>query len=80
MKPLRTITSWTSPALAEDCSGVVFTEFLVAFVPLWIFFLCLVQLAWVARADLIVKHAADSAARSAAVVLPDDPDEYGGEP
>jgi hypothetical protein len=34
----------------------------------------------VARADLIVKHAADSAARSAAVVLPDDPDEYGGEP
>jgi len=66
--------------LLQDCSGVVFVEFLIAFVPLWLFFLCVVQLALVARASLMVKHAADSAARSAAVVLPDDPAEYGGEP
>jgi hypothetical protein len=67
-------------SLAEDCSGVVFAEFLIAIVPLWVFFLCVVQLALVARASLMVKHAADSAARSAAVVLPDDPSEYGDEP
>ena len=63
-----------------DDSGVVFLEFLIAFVPLWTFFLCSIQVAFAAHADLVVKHAADSAARSAAVVLPDDPSEYGGEP
>lgn len=60
--------------------GSVFVEFLVAFIPLWIFFLCVVQLALIARASLMVRHAADAAARSAAVVLPDDPSEYAGEP
>lgn len=71
-------SSWRS--LAANREGVVFFEFLVAFVPLWVFFVCVLQLALFAQADLIVKHAADSAARSAAVVLPDDPNEYGGEP
>jgi Flp pilus assembly protein TadG len=66
-------------ALVADQGGVVFLEFLIAIVPIWTFFLCLVQLAFLAHANLIVKHAADSAARSAAVVLPDDPNEYGGE-
>jgi hypothetical protein len=47
---------------------------------MWTFFLCLVQLALIAQANLMVTHSADSAARSAAVVLPDDPDEYAGEP
>jgi len=55
-------------------------EFLIAFVPLWTFFLCLVQLAFITQANLMVKHSADAAARSAVVVLPDDPNEYGGEP
>ena len=66
-------------AFFADRRGVVFVEFLIAFVPMWTFFLCVVQLALIAHADLIVKHAADSAARSAVVVLPDDPNEYGGE-
>jgi Flp pilus assembly protein TadG len=66
--------------LFADQRGVVFLEFLIAFVPMWTFFLCSVQLAFIAHANLIVKHAADSAARSAVVVLPDDPNEYGGEP
>lgn len=61
-----------------DERGVAFVEFLVAFVPLWIFFLCIVQLALIATASLIVQHAADSAARAAAVVLPDDPSQYEG--
>ena len=59
---------------------MVFLEFLIAFVPMWTFFLCIVQLAFITQANLMLKHAADSAARSAAVVLPDDPNEYGGQP
>lgn len=66
--------------LFRDQSGVVFLEFLIGFVPIWILFLCSVQLAFIAQANLLVKHAADSAARSAAVVLADDSNEYGGEP
>lgn len=66
--------------LLVDRRGTVFLEFLIVFVPLWTFFLSLVQLALISHASLIVKHAADSAARSAIVVLPDDPSEYGGEP
>ena len=65
--------------LHADLRGVVFLEFLIAFVPVWTFFLCLVQLAFITHANLMVKHSADSAARSAVVVLPDDPNEYGGE-
>ena len=76
------MTRSRSPSLSvfADQRGVIFVEFLIAFVPLWAFFLCVVQLAFIARADLMVRHAADSAARSAVVVLPDDPNEYGGEP
>lgn len=66
--------------LLADQRGVVFLEFLIAVVPMWTFFLCLVQLALITQANLMVKHSADSAARSAVVVLPDDPEEYGGEP
>lgn len=67
-------------SLVGDQSGVVFAEFLVAFIPLWVFFLSVVQLALISHADLVVRHAADSAARSAAVTLPDDPAAYGGSP
>lgn len=66
--------------LLADQRGVVFLEFLIAFVPMWTFFLCVLQLSFIAHANLMVMHAADSAARSAVVVLPDDPNEYGGEP
>lgn len=69
----------TEPLLADQ-RGVVFLEFLIAFVPIWTFSLCLFQFAMISQADLLVRHAADAAARSASVVLPDDPGEYGGEP
>lgn len=69
-----------SGELVHDLRGVVFLEFLVAFMPVWTFALCVFQLALITRANLMVKHSADAAARSAAVVLPDDPAEYGGEP
>jgi hypothetical protein len=58
----------------------VYVEFLIAFLPVFFFFLSLVQLAFVQTANLIVKHAAVKAARAAAVVLPDDPQYYGGVP
>lgn len=74
-----TEASSSSSALLADEHGVVFLEFLIAFVPMWTFFLCVLQLAFIGHADLMVKHSADSAARSAVVVLPDDPNEYGGE-
>jgi Flp pilus assembly protein TadG len=66
--------------LARDLRGVVYLEFLIAFIPIWTFALCIFQLALIVRANLMVKHSADAAARSAVVVLPDDPSEYGGEP
>ena len=66
--------------LITDTDGVVFLEFLMAVIPLWTFAACAFQVALIAHASLIVRHSADAAARSAAVVLPDDPAEYGGEP
>lgn len=66
--------------LLTDTRGAVFLEFLMAVIPIWTFFVCILQLALIAQASLIVRHSADAAARSAAVVLPDDPAEYGGEP
>ena len=59
---------------------MVSVEFLIAFPSLWVFSLCILQLVLVARADLMVRHASECAARSAAVVLPDDPARYEGEP
>lgn len=61
-------------------SGAVSVEFLIAFPALWTFCLCIFQVVLLGRADLVVRHAAESAARSAAVVLPDDPARYRGEP
>ena len=46
-------------SLFADQRGVVFLEFLIAFVPMWTFFLCVVQLALITYANLMVKHSAD---------------------
>lgn len=61
-------------------AGAVYVEFLIAFLPIFFFFLALVQLIFVQTANLITKHAAVKAARAAVVVLPDDPKHYGGVP
>ena len=60
--------------------GAVYVEFLIAFLPVFFFFLSLVQLMFVQTANLVVKHAAVKAARAAVVVLHDDPKFYGGVP
>ena len=60
-------------------AGAVYVEFLIAFLPLFVMFMSLVQLAFVEVANLVTKHAAVAAARAAIVVLPDDPSYYGGQ-
>jgi hypothetical protein len=61
-------------------AGAVYVEFLIAFVPLFVMFMALVQLAFVEVGNLIVKHSAVLGARAAAVVLVDVPSDYADEP
>ena len=67
-------------ALDHDQRGAVYTEFLVCFIPVLVLVLALVQLALLAQASLVVRYAADTAVRSAIVVLDEDPARYGGSP
>jgi hypothetical protein len=62
-----------------DRHGVVFVEFLIAFLPVYTFFLCFIQLALLFAVRLVTEHAAVDAARAAAVVIGDDPKRYNGE-
>jgi hypothetical protein len=55
-------------------AGAVYVEFLIAFMPFFMFFLCLWQLTILYNAKLMVDHAAFSAARAAAVVMAEQPD------
>ena len=48
--------------------GAVMVEFLAAFLPIFAFFLGLVQLVFIQTASLIVNHAAHVAVRAAVVV------------
>jgi hypothetical protein len=57
--------------------GAVFVEFLIAFLPVFTMFLCLLQLALLFSVRLVVDHAAANTARAAAVVIGDDPETYG---
>jgi len=55
-------------------------EFIICFIPVFVLFLGVVQLSFMALAKLVVQHAAVMGARSAIVVLEDDdPERYGGE-
>lgn len=67
------------PTECRGTRGAVYVEFLAAFLPVFIMFECLVQLAGLYAAKLVVMHSAEVAARAAIVVLPDDPKYYGGE-
>ncbi|MBX3251468.1 MAG: pilus assembly protein [Myxococcales bacterium] len=66
-------------SLRRDQRGAAYAEFLIAFPPVLILFLCLVQLSLMYVGKLAVRHAANRAARAAVVVLPDDPAFYEGE-
>jgi len=71
-------------AVSLDERGVVYVEFIIAFMPLFLLFLAVCQLALLAAARLVVQHAALSGVRSAIVILDDDPKNelklYGGAP
>jgi Flp pilus assembly protein TadG len=62
--------------LRTDQRGAVYVEFLIVFLPLFVMFMSLVQLAFVEIANLATKHAAVGACRAAIVVLPDNPQYY----
>jgi hypothetical protein len=62
--------------LEEDERGAVYVEFLLAFLPIFLLFLAICQVAFLVAGKLVVSHAALAAARSAIVVLEDDPKHY----
>lgn len=64
----------------DDVRGVVYVEFLLAFIPLFLLFLGICQLVFLSAARVVVFHAAIAGARSAIVVLEDQADDYGGAP
>ncbi|MBX3250769.1 MAG: pilus assembly protein [Myxococcales bacterium] len=64
--------------LSTDTRAAVYVEFLVVFMPVFTLWLGMTQIGLMYAGDVIVQHAADAAARSAIVVLPDDPARYGG--
>lgn len=66
-----------SRRLPRDTRGAVYLEFLIAFMPVFVFFLCLLQLSLLYASKLIVEHAAVQGARAAAVVFGDQPEPYG---
>jgi hypothetical protein len=65
-------------ALIAARTGAVYVEFLLAFFPVLVTFLGLIQLSSILCARLVVQHAASRAARAAVVVLDDDPERHGG--
>ncbi|MBI5537777.1 MAG: hypothetical protein HY898_33945 [Deltaproteobacteria bacterium] len=62
--------------LWRDRRAAIYVEFLIAFLPMFIFFMCLLQMAGVHMAKLDTLHAAETGVRAAIVVLPDDPAQY----
>jgi hypothetical protein len=65
-------------AKLRGTKGAVYVEFLIAFLPLFCFFLALVQFMVLVMANIMTKHAAELTARAAIVVIHDDPQYYGG--
>ncbi len=55
--------------LANDTTGAVYVEFLLAFLPVFTMFLGMLQAGLMYGANLVVTHSANRAARAAAVVL-----------
>jgi len=68
--------SFVAATLADDLRGAVYVEFLFAFVPVFLLFLSICQLALIASAKLVVEHAALAAVRTAIVVLEERPKDY----
>jgi hypothetical protein len=63
--------------LRSSTRGAVYLEFLIAFLPFLIFFLCLWQVSILYYTKLFVDHAAFSAARGAAVIVAENSNRVG---
>lgn len=63
-----------------DSRGTVLVEYVIALLPVMLFAFSTYQLIELYRAKLLVNHSASVAARSAALVLSDDPAMYQGVP
>jgi hypothetical protein len=68
-----------SRSLWRDRRGAIFVEFLIAFLPVQVFFLCVIQSAILYSVRLVTEHAAVNGARAAAVVIGDDRARYNNE-
>jgi hypothetical protein len=65
--------------LSAHSGGAVMAEMLAAFPPVLLMFLAVAQASLLSVGQLVVRHAAQRAARTAIVVLEDDPARYGGQ-
>lgn len=63
--------------LRSDTGGAVYVEFLIAFLPFLVLFLCLWQVSILFSVKLMVDHAAITAARAGAVVVAESPKRIG---
>jgi Flp pilus assembly protein TadG len=63
--------------LLRDQRGAIYLETLIAFMPVLVAFLAILQFTDVAASQLLVRRAAGAAVRAAVVVLPDDGRFYG---
>ena len=74
--PARVESVWQR--FGTDRRGAVFVEFLIALLPVQVFFLCLIQSSIIYSVRLATAHAAVNGARAAAVVIGDEKlDDYG---
>jgi len=81
-------TAWTGPCGTADAAsskkgckgtrGAVYVEFLIAFLPVFCFFLALVQFSLLELINMMLKHTAEQTVRAAIVIIHDDPQYYGG--
>jgi len=67
-------------SIASDDRGGTYVEFLIVILPVLTLALGVLQLSQLYAAKMSLDHAAVNAARSATVVMSDDPKYYGGEP
>ena len=66
-------------SLRANVRGAVFVEFLIAFMPVYVFFMCVVQIGLLFSVKLVTEHAAINGARALAVVGGDEEKRYGNE-
>ncbi|HYQ27499.1 MAG TPA: TadE/TadG family type IV pilus assembly protein, partial [Polyangiaceae bacterium] len=60
--------------LAQDSRGAAYVEFLIAFLPIFVLFMCIWQFGQIFTVRVLCAHAANAGARAAAVVVAEPED------